>query len=107
MSRIVDHPEEYFNRLIRQEDPLLLELEAEATTEPVPIVGPVVGRLLYILARAIDARAVLELGTATGYSAVYLARACAATGAQLTTLEIDPVMADCARRNLARSGAAA
>jgi predicted O-methyltransferase YrrM len=106
MSRIVDHPEEYFSRLCRHDDPLLLELEAEAVTEPVPIVGPVVGRLLYILARAIGARAVLELGTATGYSAVYLARACAATGGRLTTLEIDPAMADRARRNLVRAGAA-
>jgi predicted O-methyltransferase YrrM len=105
MSRIVDQPEAYFSRLRKTDDALLLELEAEAETEPVPIVGPVVGRMLYILARAMNARAILELGTATGYSAIFLGRACAANGGRLTTLEIDPAMAERARRNLDRSGA--
>jgi predicted O-methyltransferase YrrM len=105
MSRIVDQPEAYFSRFRKSDDPLLLELEAEAATEPVPIVGPVVGQMLYVLARAIHARSVLELGTATGYSTIFLARACAATGGGLTTLEIDPAMAARARRNLDRSGA--
>ena len=107
MSAIVDQPERYFSRLRKTDDPLLQELEAEAESEPVPIVGPVVGQMLYILARAMNARAVLELGTATGYSAIFLGRACAATGGRLTTLEIDPSMAERARRNLDRSGAGA
>jgi caffeoyl-CoA O-methyltransferase len=105
MSKIVDQPESYFDRLRKTDDPLLLELEAEAATESVPIVGPVVGQMLFILARAINARSVLELGTATGYSAIFLGRACAATGGRLTTMEIDPAMAGRARRNLDRSGA--
>ena len=55
MSKIVDQPEAYFSRLRKTDDPLLLELEAEAGTEPVPIVGPVVGQMLFILARAANA----------------------------------------------------
>ncbi len=105
MSRIVDHPEAYFNRLRKTDDPLLLELESEAAAERVPIVGPVVGQMLFILTAAMGARAVLELGTATGYSAIFLARACAATGGRLTTIEFDPATAARARRNLDRSGA--
>ena len=52
-------------------------LEVEADQERIPIVGPVVGELLFILARAMGARQILELGTATGYSAICLAQAVA------------------------------
>ncbi len=53
----------------------MLELEAQAEREDIPIIGPVVGELLYILAAATKAKRILELGTATGYSAIYLAKA--------------------------------
>ncbi len=104
MSRIVDEPEAYFGQLATQDDPLLRELEREAETEHIPIVGPVVGELLFILSRAIDAAAILELGTATGYSAIFLARACAMNAGMLTTLELDPAFAARARKNLERAG---
>jgi len=104
LSAIVEEPEAYFSRFVRDDDPLLRELELEAETERIPIVGPVVGELLYILARAMGARAVLELGTATGYSAIFLARACAPSAGSLTTLEHDPALAARARRNLERAG---
>jgi predicted O-methyltransferase YrrM len=106
MSPIVEQPEKYFSRFIRRDDPLLRELESEAQSEKIPIVGPLVGELLFILARALRAQAVLELGTATGYSAIYLARACALNEGLLTTLEIDPRFADRARKNLERAGLA-
>jgi caffeoyl-CoA O-methyltransferase len=103
VSRIVDEPEAYFGRLVRDDDPLLRELELEAAAEHIPIVGPLVGELLYVVTRAMGAAAVLELGTATGYSAISLARACAG-GGSLTTLERDPVLAGRARHNLERAG---
>jgi predicted O-methyltransferase YrrM len=106
MSPIVDQPEIYFSQFLRQEDPLLRELESEAQAEKIPIVGPVVGELLFILAQALRARSILELGTAAGYSAIYLARACALNAGQLTTLEIDPNFAGRARKNLERAGLA-
>ena len=104
MSTIVDEPESYFRRFVRQDDRLLQELEAEAEAEHIPIVGPVVGELLYVLSRAIGARSILELGTATGYSAIFLARACAGNAGQLTTLELDAAFAARARKNLERAG---
>ena len=69
--------EGYFRGLAPDSDALLLELEAEATRESIPIVGPVVGELLFVLARATGAARILELGTATGYSGIFLGRACA------------------------------
>jgi predicted O-methyltransferase YrrM len=64
------------------------------------------GKLLFLLARAIDARRILEIGTLGGYSAIWLARALP-PGGRLTTLEIDPHHAEVARSNLARAGLAA
>jgi predicted O-methyltransferase YrrM len=82
---------------------ILAELEAEAAREAIPIVGPAVGRLLSVLAGATGARRVLELGAATGYSALHL-MAGLGPGGRLLTLERDAGMARRARENLARAG---
>jgi predicted O-methyltransferase YrrM len=102
----VSNPEEYFDGLVRERDAVILDLEEEARRESVPIVGPVVGELLYIIASAVRAERVLELGTATGYSAIYLARGCAARGGRVVTLERDPEMARRARASFERAGVA-
>ncbi len=86
MSDIIDQPENYFKQLIPKRDELLLELEAQAELENIPIIGPVVGELLFILAYAAKARRILELGTATGYSAIYLAKACEVFNGRVVTL---------------------
>jgi caffeoyl-CoA O-methyltransferase len=104
MSEMILDPEAYFRRLVAPRSDLLKTLEEEAQREDVPIVGPLVGELLYILARAVGARRILELGTATGYSAIFLAEACAETGGRLTTLERDAGLARRAADNLARAG---
>jgi predicted O-methyltransferase YrrM len=62
-------------------------------------VSPPQGALLELLARAVDARAILELGTLAGYSTLWLARALPPDG-RLVTLESDPHVAEVARRNL-------
>jgi predicted O-methyltransferase YrrM len=98
--------EGYFRGLAPESDALLLELEAEATRESIPIVGPVVGELLFILARATGAARILELGAASGYSGIFLGRACGASGGRVITLEYDEAMAARARGNLARAGLA-
>jgi predicted O-methyltransferase YrrM len=96
--------ENYFRSLVPPRGELLQRLEAEAAREHIPIVGPVVGELLFILARVMGARRILELGAATGYSAIYLARAVATESGQVITLENDPDMARRARENLAAAG---
>ena len=50
MSPMVPNPEEYFKQFVPSRDALLLELEEEADREEIPIVGPVVGELLFLLA---------------------------------------------------------
>jgi predicted O-methyltransferase YrrM len=66
-------------------------------------VSPLQGRLLEVLARAVGARSVLEIGTLGGYSTLWLARAVAPEG-RIVTLELSPEHADVARRNLAAAG---
>jgi predicted O-methyltransferase YrrM len=64
----------YLRDLVSPRDPILREMELLAAEREFPIVGPVVGRLLQMLCRAIRARRVIELGSGFGYSAFWLAR---------------------------------
>jgi len=66
-------------------------------------VSPNQGKLLGLLARLCQARAILEIGTLGGYSAIWLARALPPDG-RLITLEIEHSHADVARANVARAG---
>jgi predicted O-methyltransferase YrrM len=61
------------------------------------------GKLLFMLARIIRARRILEVGTLGGYSAIWFARALPEDG-RLITLEIDPETAAVARANFAHAG---
>jgi predicted O-methyltransferase YrrM len=65
-------------------------------------VSPLEGKLLYVLARAVGARTVLELGTLAGYSTIWLGRAVPADG-RVLTIEADPGHAAVARANLERA----
>jgi len=68
-------------------------------------VSPNQGKLLFLMAKAMGARNILELGTLGGYSAIWLARALPA-GGRLVTIEVDPTCADIARQNFLREGCA-
>src|SRR4051812_22262796 len=61
------------------------------------------GALLTLLARMLDAREAIEVGTFTGYGAICIARGLAPDG-RLTCLEVSPEYAEIARRNLERAG---
>jgi predicted O-methyltransferase YrrM len=63
------------------------------------------GKLLYLLARMVGARRILELGTLGGYSTIWLARALPGDG-RLVTLEYAPHHAEVAKANIARAGLA-
>ncbi|RMH25670.1 MAG: O-methyltransferase [Planctomycetota bacterium] len=65
-------------------------------------VTPAQGRALGLLARAIGAARILEIGTLGGVSAIHMARALPPDG-RLVTLELEPRHAAVARRNLDRA----
>jgi len=97
----------YFGDLLGETDELLeAELDAsQAAGLPAIQVAPLQGKLLHLLARALGARRILEVGTLGGYSTTWLARALP-PGGRLVTLELEPSHAEVARHNLARAGVA-
>ncbi len=62
------------------------------------------GRMLRIQVESMGAKNVVELGTSTGYSALWMALGLKATGGRLTTYEIDAERAQAARANFKRAG---
>jgi caffeoyl-CoA O-methyltransferase len=62
-------------RLRRFDEPVLLEMEAHAEERGFPIVGRNVGVTLEVLARSVEAKRIMELGSGFGYSAYWHARA--------------------------------
>ena len=79
--------------------------DATAAGLPQIAVSPAQGKLLFILARAVGAHRILELGTLGGYSAIWLARALP-PGGTLVTIEAEPKHAEVSRRNFERAGVA-
>lgn len=99
--------DDYVNDLLTGSD-AALDAALEASTAaglPAIAVSPPQGKMLHLLARAMGARKILELGTLGGYSTIWMARALPADG-KLITLEYDPRHAEVARRNIARAGLA-
>jgi caffeoyl-CoA O-methyltransferase len=62
------------------------------------------GRFLRVLVGATNARNVLEIGAASGYSAIWIGLGLRQTGGKLTTIEFDPVRAREAAANVQRAG---
>lgn len=67
--------EHYLYELLPSRDSVLQEMEDQAVRRRIPIIGPAVARVLYQYARIINARRVFEMGSAIGYSTIWLARA--------------------------------
>jgi len=95
---------DYIDSLANRGGDALGAVEREGLGGDWPIVGAAEGSFLHILAKAIGARRILELGTAIGYSATWFARALPPDG-ELITVEANPETAKIAEANLARTGA--
>jgi predicted O-methyltransferase YrrM len=96
----------YADLLVRPDEALEAALEAsDAAGLPTIAVAPNVGKLLHLMARAMGARRILEIGTLGGYSTIWLARALPADG-RLLTLDFDPKHTKVARGNIERAGLA-
>ena len=101
-----DVVEKYVYSILPDSSTVLKELEVIAESRHVPIVGPMVGRLLHILASVSNAKRVLEIGTAIGYSAIWLGLAVKQNKGRVTTIEINSDVANEAAKNIKRAGLA-
>ncbi len=84
-------------------DPLLEKVALEGAELGLPLIDTTVGHFLETLALSIGARSMLEIGTANGYSALWLARALPPDG-HLFTIECDPTRAAIAREHFSEGG---
>ena len=106
MGQIVpDAIERYLASLNRGRDSVLDEIARDGAARDLPLVDAEVGALLAVLVAAAGASRVLEIGTAIGYSGIWLARGLPASG-MLLTMEEDPARAAEAKDNFARAGLA-
>jgi predicted O-methyltransferase YrrM len=96
---------EYLRRIAGEPDALMLELETRGEKDGIPIVSREVGRFLSVMASAMLASNILEIGTAYGCSTLWMARAQPETG-RIWTIDPDVKRTDIARDFFRRAGVA-
>ncbi len=96
---------QYIVETFAQEDEILKSVVTETEEKGFPMiqVSPENGKFLQLLIRMISAKSVLEIGTLTGYSAIWMARGLP-EGGKLTTLEINERHAETARKYFKKAG---
>ena len=102
---VPDAIERYLASLNHGGDRVLDEIARANQSRGLPLVDAEVGALLRVLATAINASRILEIGTAIGYSGIWLAGALP-PGGMLITMEMNDERATEARENFARAGLA-
>jgi caffeoyl-CoA O-methyltransferase len=100
--QVTDELQAYMDGLVGPRHPVLARMEEESNRENIPIVNAHEGALLGLLVRLAGGKRVLELGTATGYSGIWLLRG--TNGGSLTTFEVDHRRAERARANFGAVG---
>ncbi|KAJ3771209.1 O-methyltransferase family 3 protein [Lentinula raphanica] len=95
----------YHNSFLIPEDPVLDAALKNSATNGLPeiAVSTAQGKYLYLQARSIQAKRILEVGTLGGYSTIWLGRSLPADG-ELITLEINSKHAKVAEENLSNAG---
>ena len=96
---------DHFARFLPRDNGFMDDLERTSFERKIRITGPNVGQTLHVLVRAMGAKRVLELGTANGYSTIFMAQALP-VGGKIDTMEWSQEMAAEARDNLERAGVA-
>ncbi len=97
--------DDFLDATVLEDDPALAAaLEAsDAAGLPKIAVSAQQGKFLSLLASAVGARRILEVGTLGGFSTIWLARGAGPDG-RVVTLEYEPKHAEVARANLDRAG---
>ena len=104
MGRITNRAvEQYIYDILPARDVVLADMEKAASREDIPIVGPAVGRMFYLLAQISGAKRIFEMGSAIGYSTIWWARA-AGPKAEIYYTDGDPKNAKRAQEFFKRAG---
>ena len=97
--------EAYLMNLLPPRDPVITDMEKFAERNDVPIIGPAVARLLSLVTQISGARRIFEMGSAIGYSTIWLARA-AGQRAEVYYTDGNPENAARAKEYFRRAGVA-
>src|SRR5258707_13526724 len=97
--------DKYIYELLPERDAVVQEIENYAEEHRVPIIGPAVARLLTLLVQVSEATRIFEMGSAIGYSTIWLARA-AGPKAQIFYTDGDPRNAKRAQEDVREAGVA-
>jgi predicted O-methyltransferase YrrM len=100
---IQDDVEEYIYELLPERDAVVREIEEYAAKNRIPIIGPAVARFLTMLVQISGAKRIFEMGSAIGYSTIWLARA-AGPEAEVFYSDGDPENARRAQDYFQRAG---
>ena len=100
---IQDDVEEYVYQLLPDRDAVVTEIEDYAAQNRVPIIGPAVARMLTLFVQVSGAKRIFEMGSAIGYSTIWLARAAGPKG-KVTYTDGDPEKARRAKDYFRRAG---
>ncbi len=103
LSNIVNELiEEYIRNILPKRNKLLESIEDFALNNHIPIVQPEVAKLLEVMVKISNAKNILEIGTAIGYSAIILSNA--TNNGNVTTIEKRQDMINIARKNIQTAG---
>jgi caffeoyl-CoA O-methyltransferase len=102
---ILEDVENYLYDLLPKRDRVINEIEDYAAKNRVPIIGPAVARLLTLLVETTGAKRIFEMGSAIGYSTIWLARA-AGGKAEVFYTDGNPENAERAQDYFRRAGIA-
>ena len=102
---IQDDVEEYLYKLLPERDEVVSEMEKYAAENNIPIIGPAVARMLALFVQVSGAKRIFEMGSAIGYSTIWLARAAGPKGKVVYT-DGDPEKARRAKDYFRRAGVA-
>ena len=94
---------EYIISKIKENDSLILEMEAFALEHNVPIVTKEVAKYLEFLVSSHNFKNILEIGTAIGYSGTIMGKIAKKNGGKLTTIEIDEIRYNQALENFKKA----
>ncbi|SKA04447.1 O-methyltransferase [Selenihalanaerobacter shriftii] len=98
---LTEHMQKYMEEITSKRSGDLKRLEEEALARNIPIVEPEIGEFLSLLVSIHQSENILELGTATGYSTLWLAKA---NQANIVTIELKERDAKVARKNFKELG---
>lgn len=94
----------YAQNLFKIRNEIIQDIKKESLDENVPIITDEVLNYMIFTARNIKARNILEIGTATGYSGLFLAQIANENSGFLTTMEIDEIRYGKAVENFKKLG---